>query len=544
MPPVDRDESRFAQASRQMAQSGDYVVPRVLGKPRLNKPPLIYWLQSSSALVLSGGDISRDAIWMYRIPSLLAAIIAVLLTWRLGCALFDPRGALLGAALFAIGPMVFWEAHQARADMLMVACTTGAVLLLWRVLRPGHRRNRWGVLVALGMVTGVGVLAKGPMTPLVVGLAAAAWAWLHRGRVRERAGPGAWAGVAVVAVIAAAMIVPWVVMVARHVGFERYADIVRDEVLGRSVSAKEGHSGPPGYHAMLAMVLLFPASLWLGAGVWRGVVVGLASTPGVGGWVSRLAGRLRTLRGARPQECFLLCVFFPAWVVMEVVSTKLPHYTMPLYPALGLLCARAALSGMPRMHAWLRAKWVAIGIRVWRLIGVGLAIGAAWLGWILARDGVMWGWVVLAIGAGAGLQFLFESAGVIRERDYRELLRRAMIVGAVSLMLVGFSLPRVRAMWVVSRLVDEARRIDPGDEHPLAFVRLHEDSAIFRTRGHATWVNAEDAPAWAVLHPEGLVVVSPEDAEMFGAFEELGRVEGFNYSKGKKGVWLIGRATP
>src|SRR4051812_21387330 len=55
IPVVDRDEARFAQASRQMLESGDYVVPRVQGTPRLNKPPLIYWLQATAARVLTGG---------------------------------------------------------------------------------------------------------------------------------------------------------------------------------------------------------------------------------------------------------------------------------------------------------------------------------------------------------------------------------------------------------------------------------------------------------------------------------------------------------
>src|SRR3954469_22250603 len=78
-PCVDRDEARFAQASRQMMESRDFVVPRVQGRVRLNKPPLIYWLQSAVARVLAGDGL--DAIWMYRVPSLLAAIAAVLATW-------------------------------------------------------------------------------------------------------------------------------------------------------------------------------------------------------------------------------------------------------------------------------------------------------------------------------------------------------------------------------------------------------------------------------------------------------------------------------
>ncbi|MDI9403440.1 MAG: hypothetical protein QM516_06160, partial [Limnohabitans sp.] len=79
VPVTDRDEPRFAQASRQMAEGhtlADWVVPRVGDEIRLKKPPLIYWLQAPTALVCSGGDISHDAIWMYRFPSAVMALIA------------------------------------------------------------------------------------------------------------------------------------------------------------------------------------------------------------------------------------------------------------------------------------------------------------------------------------------------------------------------------------------------------------------------------------------------------------------------------------
>src|SRR4051812_4644375 len=111
IPVVDRDEARFAQASRQMLESGDYVVPRVQGRPRLNKPPLIYWLQSASARAMTSGDAAKDAIWMYRVPSLLTAILAVLLTWAMGCSMFGRPGTAtigwMGAAILAVSPVMF-----------------------------------------------------------------------------------------------------------------------------------------------------------------------------------------------------------------------------------------------------------------------------------------------------------------------------------------------------------------------------------------------------------------------------------------------------
>ncbi|MBK7404895.1 MAG: glycosyltransferase family 39 protein [Phycisphaerales bacterium] len=195
IPPVDRDESRFAQASRQMFESvalpetqrdpvlhsGGLAVPMLAGKARLNKPPLIYWLQAASAAACTGGDPLEDAIWMYRIPSLLAGIVTILATWRIGVSMFDPRAAWLGAALLAVAPVFVWEAHQARADMVMVACTTLATGQLWKIWHArGQVSGRTGSLptpslrlsvsssLCLWLPTTLGILTKGPITPMVL----------------------------------------------------------------------------------------------------------------------------------------------------------------------------------------------------------------------------------------------------------------------------------------------------------------------------------------------------------------------------------------
>ena len=125
--------------------SGGLTVPMVGGKPRLNKPPLIYWLQAASAAVFTGGDPLKDAIWMYRVPSLVAGLVIVLATWRIGCSMFDPRVGWVAACLLAVSPVFVWEAHQARADMVMVAWTVlgmGQFYNIWRTSGPLSRPRR------------------------------------------------------------------------------------------------------------------------------------------------------------------------------------------------------------------------------------------------------------------------------------------------------------------------------------------------------------------------------------------------------------------
>jgi hypothetical protein len=114
IPPLDRDEARFAQASKQMVETRDYVDIRFQETPRYKKPVGAYWLQAASAQILSPDD--PHAIWAYRVPSVIAAIVAVLLTYALALLFLTEAVALLAAALLASSFLLTAEAHMAKTD--------------------------------------------------------------------------------------------------------------------------------------------------------------------------------------------------------------------------------------------------------------------------------------------------------------------------------------------------------------------------------------------------------------------------------------------
>ena len=112
LPAMDRDESRFMQASRQMAQTGDTIRIRFLDKARNKKPAGIHWMQAASVKLLSTPE--STALWPYRLPSVLGATIAVLFAFALGLLFLDRRGAFLGAALLAPSFVLVVEAIPPR----------------------------------------------------------------------------------------------------------------------------------------------------------------------------------------------------------------------------------------------------------------------------------------------------------------------------------------------------------------------------------------------------------------------------------------------
>ena len=114
VPPLDRDEARFAQASKQMLQTGDYITVRFQDELRAKKPAGIYWLQSTFANFLGADDISS-----YRFVNLLALLASVFALYHMALQFYDSRAAFAAAALFSSGFLVLGEAHLAKTDTVI-----------------------------------------------------------------------------------------------------------------------------------------------------------------------------------------------------------------------------------------------------------------------------------------------------------------------------------------------------------------------------------------------------------------------------------------
>lgn len=527
IPAVDRDEARFAQASRQMLESGDYVVPRVQGRPRLNKPPVIYWLQAGAAHVLTRGDPLHDAVWMYRVPSFLAAVCVVMLTWRLGGAMYGPFAGVLSAAIVGLSPVFFWEAHQARADMALVAATLCAVWALWNCTAPPDqpaRRPPWRWVLLLWAAIALGVMTKGPVTPMVVGLGSLAlclmtrsWRWLTS--LRPLLG----------LLILAAAVAPWVYLVSKQVGWNVYLSTIIDETLGRSLEPKEGHGGFPGYHAVLLPALLFPGSLLVGLAAWEA-------------WKAR--------RLERP-ALFLLCMIAPSWLVFEAVGTKLPHYTMPLYPMLAILTARVCCVGAAAFSRYLTLWPVRWATTLWLLAVPGFVLlGAAVFAANLPR---MQAIGALSAGAGIAAVFLGSAAWALRRRDLPLLMAAGLLAAVPAFAGFGDGLHRLNDIWISRELAAHLRKLDPGAQVGIAavgsdparaWVGFHEDSLIFETRGRIQRIEPADLDAWFARNPGGYAVVPAAMLINNPAYIPIAAVDGFNYSKGKRTYLCIAGERP
>src|SRR3981081_1468380 len=156
LPLIDRDEPRFAEASREMRQSGDYIIPRINGDFRFDKPPLIYWCQVAAFDLLGDNDFAA------RLPSVFFAALTAVATAMWGSRIFSPKIGLCAGLIFAACLQVFIHARAAVADMPMIFFFVTACWSDWERQKERRPFLWWTFYLSLAL----GFLAKGPIALL------------------------------------------------------------------------------------------------------------------------------------------------------------------------------------------------------------------------------------------------------------------------------------------------------------------------------------------------------------------------------------------
>jgi 4-amino-4-deoxy-L-arabinose transferase-like glycosyltransferase len=508
LPVIDRDEARFAQASRQMLESGDFLRIRFQDEARNKKPAGIYWLQSAAVAALS--TAGSAAIWPYRLPSLLGALAASLLTFALGRALVGNAAALLGAALLASALGVVAEAHLAKTDAVLLALAVaaqGALGVIYRDARRGGAARRWALL--FWAAQGAAILVKGPVLPLLSLLTAGSLALADRD-ARWLAGLRPLWGVPVMLAVAA----PWLVVITGATGGAFLGESLGHDFLGKLVGAQEAHGAWPGAYLLLLFVSFWPGSLLLApAAAWA--------------WQER----------ARPTERFLIAWAVPFWLVLELVPTKLPNYLLPAYPALALLAARACLAladGRLARRRWLERGGVALFLLASLLLAAALVLAPERFGHGLDLAGIVACAIILLFGTRLALAAL--------RRAGPGLVARAALL-ALLVMPAGFALvaPGLDGLWLSREAARMVERYHPPPAAPVVAVGYAEPSLVFLLGTETRSLSPEDAAQYVTsARGAAALVSSTDDAAFRQALERRGwqarlveRTAGLDYSNGK-----------
>ena len=329
---VDETPPLFAAAGRAMAETGDWLTPRVNGLPRYDKPPLVYWLMGLGYSL--PGQSSWDSLgsWAARLPSALASIAVMLgladtlLRWPQQACRRPALTAWIAALAFGLSPLVIIWSRTAVSDALLCGLLAISLLLQWRRFADPQHQRWWPAWLVLGLA----VLAKGPVAVVLTGLTMLLFSGLRRDLAtpwsRLRPLPGL--------AITAAVSLPWYALELLVEGQPFWDSFFGYHNLQRFTSVVNDHLQPWWYFGPVMLVAAMPLTPLL--------LLGLARMP-----------RQRRLPPEQSLHQFAGCWLLAVFVLFTTAATKLPSYWLPATPAAALLIGLA----LQRRDRWLNLAW-------------------------------------------------------------------------------------------------------------------------------------------------------------------------------------------
>lgn len=527
----DRDEPRFSEATVEMVHSGNYLVPTFRGELRPDKPILIYWLMSLPVRIFGPTELAC------RFFAPVGAALACLMTYRMGWHLFGPGVGFMAMIILTTTPLLLVTGTAATTDAVLLATIVWAFVIFEAGLRSGLKKIH---VVMLSLALGAALLTKGPVGLIIPLLGVIAIL------IVARKFSFTWAAYLLPSVILGIVIfLAWAIPANEATHGEFFRRGIGYHVMARTARPIDSHGG----NFFLFLPFYIP-------------VVILAFFP----WTLFLPSALSALWGGRiggeHGRSFLFGWMISTFLLMSFVSTKLPHYILPIWPALSLVVTgtiSAAEKGTlaPRDITWLKyGRWLfgLIGFIGGLVLLVGPwfvpALGLSLPGGEPAEPGLSWPIT------GLGSVLLVMTALVLREhaaRRYRSTVG-ILTAGVIALMfiLVVFGLPMIER-FKVSKPLTDAIRSQTAANVPVAQLDYDEPSLIFYLgRQHLKWVeNDSGAIAWAKEQKPGVLVISRKALNRIETengplrLKEIASARGFNYSNGK---WVdlvaLGRSLP
>jgi 4-amino-4-deoxy-L-arabinose transferase-like glycosyltransferase len=515
IPPIDREEARFAQASKQMIESGDYLDTRFQNQLRSKNFPGANWLQTLvvNTAEAAGFAPARANIWLYRLPSLFGAIGAVLLTYWAALAFVSRRASLIAAGMMATSLLLGVQARLAKADAILLLCIVAAMGALARAYLTTRRQPAeavpihvvaifWTALAAGFLIKGAAILLIVGFTIVALGLLDRSWRWLGRLRL-----VGLLWFVALVAL-------PLALLLSR-------ADEtgVASELIARLLGGFEGHGGLPGYYLVLFWLMFWPGAV-------------------LAGLVAPMVWRVRREPGAQ----FLLAWLVPAWLFFELIPVKAPFHVLPLYPAIAILIA-----GIVERGSLVTMRGLQFGLAGWMI--VPLVFGVVTVAAFIMLQGEL-GLLAWPLAAGAIVMGLFAWRLFDLDGVERALLRAFAASILVTVTIFGLLLPSLTALFPSRALASAIRSTDCAAP-AVAAAGYYEPSLVFLL---GTQTRLTDAAGTVEFLREGechFAILEGRHERVFAQHAEasglryapLTRVEGFNFSTGRRVNIAVFRST-
>ena len=322
----DEDEPKNAACTLAMLDSGDWVVPTYNGTLRVEKPPLVNWVQ-----IVGVSFFGRNEFGV-RIGSACLTVGTCLLTWWTGRLLAGPLVGLLSGLVMSTCIWTGVGGRAATPDASLVFCTTLAAAIYVHAI---HQRGALTMItrrhaIGIGLACGLAILAKGP-----VGIVLPMFAFLLTASVlRQKSDPidgRSWLYTTAVSLrpltivsVATLVALPWYLLVGLRTNGQWITDFLLIHNAGRFAAPMEGHSGSFLYYPMILAIGMFP---------WSIILLAIPAH-------ALFLWRTKRLTSSHFRAITFAGCWALVWIgTFSLAGTKLPGYIWPAYPAISIATA-------------------------------------------------------------------------------------------------------------------------------------------------------------------------------------------------------------
>lgn len=516
LPAIDRTEGMVALSSRYVIETGDMQRPRWQQNVQRTRPVATFWAQ---ALSLSAhAKAGWNDIATYRLPSLLATVLAVLAMFWLSARLVGPVPALMASSIVAVTPIVALHAQLAIAEPLILPSIVVTQLALLAIYRDPAPPRWWGWLGVFWVAAGLSLPFNALSVPLLALVTVAVLAvWDRRLDLVKRLKP--WFGLVILAVFAT----PWLAAVWAIDGGALYRDmgwwaIVDALEGGQSMKFKTAY----GVFLLMIVVGFVPAAHLLGPAVHRF-------------WPARHDPTIR----------FLLVWLIAPLIALELFSNKPPLYTVhALFPAGALLIA-LAIARIDPYQRELKALPGMFVATVVLLVVIAPALIAGLL-WVTGTPPT-----VLVVAGYSALAVLFIYAAWVAARGYGMAWLTSSVAATfiLGLWFNGQLMPGLKNFWTAPQLSAVARQLEHCGSEAISVSGFREPSLALALYDRARIGTPEAAAATLARAPGSAAIIESRQFDRFRAALEggdarasmrrLGCIRSFNLARGCSLVFQV-----
>lgn len=439
IPLLDRDEPRFSQATREMIQRGEWVVPYFNDEYRFDKPVLTYWLMRVPYLLFGTSE------WTARLHTVLSGVALILVVNAWGRRQFGARAGFLAGLGLLTCLQVMIHGRIAVADMPLILCITVSHWAIWRMLHDpesSQRANFWWLYGSMG----IGFLAKGPLSVAVPALTLILYRFLLYRRPLDWKVFKPLTGF----LVFLAIIAPWGLLALAKTKGLFWNEGMQYHVIDRGIEVFNERRYVFGFYFLTMWLSLFPWSPWLLA------------------WIRD------NFRQITAEKAFFLAWFIGPFVIFTFYATQLPHYVLPGFPAFFLLLFRSG--ELPLLRGWGSATVYSLLRWAFRLAAIAIMVVAIWIHYHFGEaSGIAMVFTAMA--------FLIFLSLILTEAVYKKRTL-GVVIAAAGLVIGWWGLGN--AMRNNSVVVPMAEKLQSVPREELAWaVRFNEPSLVFY--GNRVW---------------------------------------------------------